>query len=79
MKKILLEVLGWYGVVAIFVAYLLVSYSVIQPQSYAYQILNLTGGIGIVAVSLYKKNYQPAVLNIIWSVVALSAIIMLLV
>lgn len=79
MKKIILEIIGWYGVVAIFMAYLLVSYSVIIPQSYVYQVLNLTGGIGIILVSFHKKNYQPAVLNIIWSVIAISAIIMLLV
>lgn len=79
MKKVILETIGWYGALAIFLAYVLVSYGVVQPDTYTYQILNLTGGIGIVVVSFWKKNYQPGVLNIIWSVIAASAIIMLLV
>lgn len=79
MKKIILEIIGWYGVVAIFLAYLLVSFSVIEPETYLYQILNLTGGIGIVVVSVIKKAYQPAALNVIWSVIATIAIIRLLV
>lgn len=69
MKKYT-ELLGWYGVVVILLAYGLVSFSVIQPTSLVYQILNGTGALGIVIVSLHKKAYQPAILNIIWAVIA---------
>lgn len=73
--KLGLEIFGWYGVAAIFGAYVLVSFQVIAPNSIIYQALNLTGGLGIVAESFYKKNFQPAVLNTIWSVVALIALL----
>jgi hypothetical protein len=43
-----------------------------------FQVLNGTGAIGIVIISLHKKAYQPAVLNIIWTLVALIAIINIL-
>lgn len=65
---------GWYGAVAILLAYGLVSFSVIQPTNIWYQILNGTGALGIVAISFYKKAYQPGVLNIIWTVIAVVAI-----
>lgn len=74
MKKII-EILGWYGTVAIVLAYALVSFSIIASTGLAYQILNLTGALGIVADTFYKRDYQPGVLNVIWTVIALTAII----
>ncbi len=73
MKK-LIEAFGWYGTVAIVVAYALVSFSYLQPSDLSFQLLNATGALGIVAVSFYKKAYQPGVLNVIWTVIALVAI-----
>jgi len=78
MKQKLIELFGWYGTVAIVGAYALVSFSILQPNNLAYQLLNLTGAIGIVVVSLYKKVYQPGVLNIIWTIIALIAILKIL-
>lgn len=70
-----LELLGWYGTLAIISAYFLNSFNIIHSTDITYQLLNLTGGIGIVLISLKKRAYQPAVLNIVWSLIALIAII----
>lgn len=78
MKETFINILGWYGALAIIVAYVLVSFSFIQANSLLFQILNGTGAIGIVIISLYKKAYQPAVLNIVWTLIALVAIISIL-
>jgi len=75
----LIELFGWYGTVAIILAYALVSFSFIEATSIWYQLLNATGALGIVAVSFHKKTYQPGVLNIIWTVIALIAIVRILV
>lgn len=75
MKKNLIEIFGWYGMIAIVLAYALVSFSFISANSIWYQFLNGTGAVGIVIISLHKKAYQPGVLNIIWAVIALIAII----
>lgn len=74
MKKILIEAAGWYGMVAIVLAYALVSFSVLGATNIWYQILNGTGAIGIVIVSFNKKAYQPGVLNLIWTAIAIVAI-----
>lgn len=79
MKQKLIEVFGWYGTVAIVGAYALISFSIIQSNSLLYQILNLTGAIGIVVVSLSKKAYQPGVVNIIWTIIALVTILKILI
>lgn len=76
-KQYATEIVGWYGTFAILLAYALVSFKVIPANSYIYQILNLTGAIGIVVISLVKKAKQPAALNIVWAVIALFAIISL--
>ena len=74
MKKNLIEIFGWYGVIAIVLAYALVSFSFLSVHSLWYQLLNGTGALGIVADSLYKKDYEPGVLNIIWTLIAIFAI-----
>ena len=78
MKNPGIEIVGWYGTIAILLAYALLSFGVITSSSFAYQFLNLTGGIGIIVVSLKKKTYQPAVLNIVWSIIALGALLRIL-
>lgn len=78
MKKVFIEIFGWYGMVAIVLAYALVSFSLTVSDSIWYQLLNGTGAIGIVTVSLYKKAYQPGILNIIWALIALIAILNIL-
>lgn len=75
MRRALVEALGWYGAVAILSAYALVSFSVIEAEGVWYQMLNITGGIGIVLVSLHKQAYQPAVLNIVWILIGLAALL----
>ena len=78
-KHILFEALGWYGVVAIVGAYALMSLGIFSPHNIYYQLLNLSGALGIVLDSFRDKDYQPVVLNIIWSVIALIAIINILI
>ena len=79
MKTKLISYAGWYGVLAILCAYTLVSFDVIAVHGYMYQLLNLTGSLGIVAETIAKKDTQPAVLNIVWAFVAFVAVIRLIV
>ena len=65
---------GWYGVMAILLAYTLLSFKALNSDSLPYQLLNLTGALGIMYEAYYKKDTQPVVLNIVWAVVALVAI-----
>lgn len=78
MKNNLRNILGWYGVMAILSAYILLSFSILTSTNFYYQILNLTGALGIVIETYLKKDYQPFVLNLIWMGVALIALINLL-
>jgi hypothetical protein len=66
---------GWYGAGAILLAYILVSFNVISPQGWAYQLLNFTGAVGVLVISYAKRARQPALLNLVWAVIALAALI----
>ncbi|MFH1181559.1 MAG: hypothetical protein V1702_01240 [Candidatus Woesearchaeota archaeon] len=77
-QKIIDETIGWYGASAILLAYALVSFNFLSPSTFLYQILNVTGALGIVYISFKKKAYPPGVLNIVWAIIALIAIIKLL-
>jgi len=73
------EAAGWYGTAAIVGAYALISFKLIPSDGYIYQLLNLTGALGIIVVSIKKGVRQPAVLNAFWAVIAIVALISLLV
>lgn len=75
-KKINLpaEIAGWYGISAIILAYGFVSFDLVEADSFTYQILNLTGAIGVMFISWVKGARQPLVLNIFWAAIAAAAI-----
>jgi hypothetical protein len=73
-----LEIIGWYGPLAFIVSFALVSFSVIPARGYTYQLLNLTGGLSIIAISLSKKVYQSVVLNGFLVALAVITIVQLL-
>lgn len=70
----LTEAAGWIGVFCILGAYGALSLGYLEANSLWYHGLNLVGGVGIIIDALADKNYQPAVLNIVWIGFALFAI-----
>lgn len=72
------EIIGWYGTIAIILAYALLSFDFLGAKSLLYQILNATGALGIVYISFKKKDYQPGVLNIVWAFIASIALLQII-
>lgn len=75
VKNKLIKLAGWYGVIAILLAYTLLTFNLVVAKSFAYQLLNLTGAVGIIIEAKSKKDMQPVVLNVIWLAVAGFAIV----
>jgi hypothetical protein len=69
------EIYAWYGMIVIVLAYAILSFGIVSSNSIIYQLLNITGAIGIILISFKKKAYQPGVLNVIWAIIALIALI----
>lgn len=74
-KNLLENIVGWYGMTAIVGAYALASFHLVTPDGIFYQLLNLTGSLGILVISLSKKVYQSVVLNFVWTCIAIAALI----
>ena len=75
--KIIYEIIGWYGTLAIILAYALLSFGLLSSNSVIYQLINFTGAI--VIISVIKKAYQPAALNIVWALIGVITIVRLIV
>jgi len=65
------EVFGGVSVVIILGVYALVSLGVLPATSWLFYVLNAIGSSGLAFIAFKKKATQPAVLNIIWILIAL--------
>lgn len=75
-KKLKIEnLIGWYGALATLSAYFLVSFGIMGPRDLPYQLLNLSGAIGLGTICYVKRTYQPLFVNIIWAFIAVLALI----
>jgi len=72
------QLIGWYGVVAIVIAFTLLNVGILGTDSLVYQLLNLTGAIGIIIEAGSKKDYQPVALNIVWLLVAIYGLLQII-
>jgi len=69
-----IEVIGWYGTVAILSAYGLISFHLIDP-GLIFQLLSFTGAIGI-AIEAFNKDAKPAGwLNVIYAGIGIIALV----
>ena len=73
-KNIYVEYIGWIGVSLLLLAYILLSAGIIIGQSYIYHSMALTGSASIGFSAWYKRDSQPAVLNLIFAFIAIAAI-----
>lgn len=67
-------IFGWYGTAAILSAYALSSHGHLEKGT-LYQLLNLTGALGVGLVCWYRRTWQPFWLEAAWALVAVSALI----
>jgi hypothetical protein len=73
--KILIEIIGWIGAVEVIIAYALNSNGRLKSNSVVFQVLNLTGAIFLIVNTWYNKSYPSMVINIIWTAIAIIALI----
>ena len=77
--QIAIEIIGWMGPVAILLAFALASAGTIEARSYTFQLLNLFGAVSLGMISIMKRAYQPAALNIAMALIAVVTVAVLLV
>jgi hypothetical protein len=72
--RLFIDLLGWLGVVALLLAYGLVSTRRVDGDGLTYQLLNLAGS-GLLLVNSFYFGAMPSVgVNVVWIGIALFAI-----
>lgn len=74
MKQIILTSIGWLGVVLCTLGYLLLSLKVIKAESRTFQLLNITGGLCLVATAVDNSDMPNAVANLLWMFIGVFAL-----
>lgn len=69
------QIIGWIGMVLILVAYFLVSFDIVTVHNIWFQLLNIVGSLGLALVAFGRRDWQPMVLNIIWILIAIIAMV----
>jgi hypothetical protein len=69
------EIAGWYGTAAILAAYGANSFEWLTSRDAAYQLLNLTGALGVAWVCWHKRTWQAFWLESIWAAIAAVALV----
>ena len=74
MTTLLVDATGWLGAGALLTAYFLVSTRRVSGDDLAFQLLNLSGGAGLLINGVYHGAWPSAGLNTVWVVIGLAAI-----
>lgn len=77
-RRIFFEVCGYGGMACILGAYLAVSFGWLHAEGFSYQLLNLVGSIGNLVYYRYKRAYSGEILDSVWALVALVALVRLI-
>lgn len=77
-SNLAIEIFGWLGPVAVLLAFGLASAGVVEARSFAFQGLSLFGAISLATISIMRRAYQPATLNVIMAGIAIVTIVTLL-
>jgi hypothetical protein len=75
MLKIIIDTIGWISSVLIVGAYFLNIRGKLTTDDTRYIWANLIGGIGFVINTFYKEAYPSATVNVIWVIIAVSALL----
>lgn len=74
MRQIILTSIGWLGVVLCTIGYLLLSMRMIKAESRSFQILNILGGLCLVATAVDSDDMPNAVANLLWMFIGVYAL-----
>lgn len=74
-QRTVIELGGWVGVAGILAAYVGASFGLLDPTDTTYPLLNGCGAILVTIDAVGQRNWQPALLNVVWAAVALVSLV----
>lgn len=73
-NALILETMGWLGVVAYVLAYLLLTVGILKPNGYPFHILNMVGAATLIVYSLEYGDKPNVAVNVIWLMIGIGAV-----
>jgi hypothetical protein len=73
MTQLLVDFAGWAGAIVLLLAYGMVSFKKLAPDSRWYQLLNAFGSACLIVNTVYHHAYPSAAVNVVWIMIALAA------
>jgi paired small multidrug resistance pump len=70
----LYSIAGWIGMFLVIIAYFLLATKKLKSSSLLYNLLNLFGGIGLIASTFATKSWPAMTLNVVWGGIAIFSI-----
>ena len=77
LNKGLATSLGWIGTFLYLLAYLPLSIKKLRADNRLYHLLNIFGAIGLTYNAVSLNDYPNVIVNIVWAIIALSAILLI--
>jgi len=71
---LLIDIVGWFGAIAILLAYGAVSRGYTQGTSFNYQLWNAIGSVCLLANSIYYRAFPSSFVNFVWIGIAIATI-----
>ena len=68
------DAIGWLGAASLLMAYALVSGGRVDGRGASFQLMNLTGAIGLAVNGIHHHAWPSAGLNVVWIVIGLWAV-----
>jgi hypothetical protein len=75
MNNLLIDIVGWVGVLSLLAAYALVSMKKVQGDSAAYQLMNLAGSALLILNSFHYKAFPSVGVNVAWVGIAVYTMV----
>ena len=70
MTKVEADAAGWLGAALLLIAYGLVSFKKMRPDSVIYQLMNAVGSALLIVNTGYYRAYPSAFVNVVWIIIA---------
>ncbi len=75
MEPLIFDSIGWIGAILLLLAYALVSFKKLAADSLTYQGMNVAASILLAVNTLYHRAYPSSFVNIVWTFIAIFAIL----
>jgi hypothetical protein len=75
VESVMFDILGWIGAFLLLLAYALVSFRRVAADSQTYQWMNIVASVLLAVNTLYHQAYPSSFVNIIWTFIAVFAIV----